>query len=326
MKKIILACALALSACSGQQVLNTLSAGGDYQLASNVVYDDATGGRLDIYSPEGLKQAPTILFLYGARWSEGYKKEDYKFIGKAFADRGYVTVIPDYRKYPEVRFPAFVEDAAKALKWTHNNIYKYGGSSAKLFVMGHSSGAHMAAMLALNDEYLKAVGGSRGWLKGMIGLAGPYDFLPLTAPDLRDIFGPPEEFEKSQPIFYVDGKNPPMLLIHGEDDEVVAVKNTRNLAQAVAAAGGRVDTVIYPELSHRLIVGSLATTLQGRSDVMPNILGFVIGTMSGLKPAPESGVQGQALKEQELLPQGTALPPPPDAAPRPLAPEPAPQP
>ena len=169
----------------------------------------------------------------------------------------------------------FVEDAAKAVKWTHDNIAQYGGDPGKLFVMGHSSGAHMAALLALDGKYLEAEGGSRNWLRGMIGLAGPYDFMPITAPDLRDLFGPPERFEQSQPIFFADGRNPPLLLIHGEDDDVVWVKNSRNLAQAVGNAGGAVETIIYPKLGHRLIIANIARPLRGRSDVLDNISEFI---------------------------------------------------
>lgn len=310
--------AAALAACSGPQLLNSISLGGDFEPASNIVYDDAIDGRLDIYTPDGAKQAPTVVFFYGGRWTEG-DKGDYKFIGKALASRGFVAVIPNYRKYPQVRFPIFVEDGARALKWVHGNIYKYGGSSQKLFVMGHSSGAHIAAMLALDEEFLKAVGGSRNWLKGMIGLAGPYDFLPLTSPDLRDIFGPPEQYEKSQPIFYVDGQNPPLLLLHGEDDETVRVRNTRNLAKAVAAAGGRAETVIYPEMSHRKIVATLAGPLQGASDAMDNIADFIRRMAPG-RPKPVEAVQGKPLQEQEELPQGRPLAPPPQVSPRPLPP------
>ncbi len=161
---------------------------------------------------------------------------------------------------------------------------RYGGSPEKIFVMGHSSGAHLAALLALNPDYLKAAGGDRAWLRGMIGLAGPYDFMPITAPDMRDMFGPPERFELSQPITFVDGDNPPLLLLHGEDDQSVGVRNTRRLSAAVAKAGGPVETVIYPEMSHAWIVATLAAPLRGRSDVLKQVSDFVRRTLAA-KPA-----------------------------------------
>ena len=284
-----LTCALAfaaLTACSGAQILNTLTPSGGYAVASNRVYDAEHRLTLDVYQPTGAKNAPVIVFFYGGRWTEG-AKDSYKFVGQALASKGFIAVLPDYRHYPAVKYPAFVQDAARAVQWTFDRIGGFGGDTARIFVMGHSSGAHLAAMLALDPEFMKAAGGDRSKLRGMIGLAGPYDFLPLTAPDLRDIFGPPERFDLSQPITYVDGDNPPLLLLHGEDDDVVWVKNTRNLAAAVSKAGGPVETVIYPEMSHLWIVATLAAPLRGRSDVLQQVADFV-RRQQGATPKPSA--------------------------------------
>lgn len=269
-----------LSGCSGLGVLNSMTTDDGYAVASNIPYDANTGMSLDMYNFRGSHDAPVVIFLYGGRWTEG-SKEQYKFVGQALTSQGFIAVIPDYRKYPQVRFPSFVQDAAKAVKWTRDNIQKYGGDPRKIFIMGHSAGAHIGAMLTLNEEYLKAAGGSRSWIRGMIGLAGPYDFLPLTAPDLRDLFGPPDRYELSQPILFVDGKNPPMLLLHAEDDETVLVKNTRNLAKAIARAGGPVETLIYPKIgcpafnSHYCILATIAAPLRKQSDVLAGITDFI---------------------------------------------------
>lgn len=271
---ILAACLFGLSACAGTTVLNTLTPERGYTTATNQPYDGEHGLRLDIYTPDGAEGAPVVVFFYGGRWSEG-SKDDYKFVGQALASRGFVAVVADYRQYPAVRFPAFVEDAARAVAWTRLRIDGFGGDPDKMFVMGHSAGAHIAALLALNPAYLEAVDLKPDMLKGMIGLAGAYDFLPITAPDLRDIFGPPETFQKSQPIFFANGRSPPLLLVHGEDDEVVWVKNSRNLAKAVAQAGGAVETVIYPKMSHRFIVATLAAPLRGQSDVLETVAEFV---------------------------------------------------
>lgn len=263
-----------LTGCSGTGVLNRMTPESGYERVSNLAYDPERNLRLDIYQPDNAQNAPVVVFFYGGRWSDGDKAQ-YKFVGQALASRGFVAVIPNYRLYPSVRFPAFVEDGARAVKWVRSKIGEHGGSPAKIFVMGHSAGAHIAAMLALDESHLKNVGLSRGVLRGMIGLAGPYDFMPITDPDLRDLFGPPESFEKSQPILYATGGNPPLLLMHGEDDEAVWVKNTRNLASAVAKAGGPVETVIYPKMSHSLIIGSLGPILRNNNDVLANIDLFV---------------------------------------------------
>ena len=267
-------CLPLLAACSGNPVLNVLAPSSGYQAALKLIYDEGRNLRADIYQPEGAKGAPVVVFFYGGRWTTG-DKEDYEFVGEALSSQGFIAVIPNLRQYPDVKFPAFVEDAAQAVKWTRSVIGRYGGDPSKLFVMGHSSGAHVAAMLALNEAYLKGAGGSRHWLRGMIGLAGPYDFLPMTDPDLRDIFGPPEKFDQSQPINFVEGDNPPLLLMHGEDDEVVWVKNTHNLARAVQKAGGTVETVYYRELSHNRIVSVLGAPLRSFADVLQQAAQFI---------------------------------------------------
>ena len=263
-----------LAGCTGHSVLNRMTPTSGYDAATNLVYDRGKSLRLDIYTPHNVSNAPVVVFFFGGRWTSGVK-DDWKFVGEALASRGFVAVIPDYRQYPEVRFPTFVEDGAKALAWLRNNAANYGGDPDKLFVMGHSSGAHIAAMLALNEQYLADVGGSRLWLRGMIGLAGPYDFLPITDPTLRDVFGPPEKFEQSQPVLFAEGDNPPIMLMHGEDDEIVSVRDTRSLADAIKKAGGPISTVIYPKMSHDYIVKSLAKPLRGQTDVINHIADFV---------------------------------------------------
>lgn len=285
MRQLILWVALGalLAGCAGTGALNTLTPSAGYSVASNLPYDEAGRLRLDVYSPSDARGRPVVVFFYGGRWTDG-SKDEFKFVGEALASRGYVAVIADVRQYPAVRFPAFMKDAAQVVKWVRSNVGQHGGNGEQLFVMGHDSGAHIAAMLAIDRKYLAEVGGSRQWLRGMIGLAGPYDFMPITAPDLRDLFGPPDQFEQSQPIFFVDGGNPPLLLIHGEDDDVVWVKNTRNLAQAVGNAGGAVETIIYPKLGHRLILANIARPLRGRSDVLDNISEF-INRRAGQAPA-----------------------------------------
>lgn len=262
-----------LASCTSTQVINEMTTSEGYNPHRGLVYDDATGLGVDVYSPPDAKNAPVVVFFYGGRWSGGLRI-DYKFVGQALTQQGFVVVVPDVRAYPKVRFPTFIEDAAKAVKWAHDNARQYGGDPDKLFVMGHQSGAHIAAMLALNPQYLKDADVKRQWLRGMIGLAGPYDF-ELTASDLRDMFGPPDDFHKSQPINYVDGRNPPLLLLHGENDSDVQVKNTRNLAAAVARAGGAVETVIYPKLDNNWILVTIAAPLRKRSDVLTNLTDFI---------------------------------------------------
>lgn len=270
----VLLAALLGSACTGTQVLNSFTSERGYEAATNLIYDSSHNQRLDVYSPAGAQYAPVVIFLHPGRWTEG-SKDDYLFVGQALASLGFVAVIPNMRMYPDARFPDFVYDAARAVQWTRDNIKNYGGTQERVFVMGHSSGAHIAALLALDERYLKSVGGSKAWLRGMIGLSGAYDFLPIQDPTLRDIFGPPSQFPQSQPIAFADGRNPPLLLMHGENDEIVAARNTVNLAEAVAKSGGSVETVIYPKMSHRLMLASIGPVLRSNNDVLGHIDSFV---------------------------------------------------
>jgi len=293
---------LLLSACSGQEILNRVTSDDGYQLASNVAYDDASALKLDVYSPVDAKNAPVIVFFFGGRWEEG-SKEQYKFVGQALAARGFVAVIPNYRLYPQVKFPGFLTDCAKAVRWAHMNATRYGGDPNKLVVMGHSAGAYNAAMLALNPDFMKSAGGDRSWIRAMIGLAGPYDFLPITDPDLRDLFGPPESYDQTQPVLLVDGRNPPMLLMAGEDDETVFAKNSHSLASRIEKAGGPVETVFYPKMSHAKIIATIATSslarlAVGQSDVMFYVNDFVRRNTSG---APQRQNSNSGL--QTIVPQ-----------------------
>ncbi len=280
-------CLLILTGCSNPAMLNTLTPKSGYAAATNIAFDNTTGLKLDVYTPEHAHKAPVVIFLYGGRWQSDQTKpkEDYLFVGQALASQGFVAVIPDYRTYPPALYPTFVQDSAKAVAWVHANIATYGGDADGIVLMGHEAGAYNAAMLTLDPVFLQAAGGSRAWVKGMIGLAGPYDFLPIVDPTLRAIFGSPDQYNRTQPVLWVDGSNPPMLLIHGEVDTVVPVKNTRSLAQHIQNAGGAVETVIYPDLDNRWVLNSLSDTWRTRADVLPNIVDFVRRVTGTAAPA-----------------------------------------
>ena len=240
---------------------------------------------MDIYAPVEADNAPVVVFFYGGRWSDG-DRALYAFIGEAMSNLGYVTVIPDYRLYPEVTFPAFVEDGAQALMRTREIVAQHGGDPERLFLMGHSAGAHIAALLSTDSGYLNRIGGLRSMITGFIGMAGPYDFLPIYANDLANIFGPPSRYEQSQPINYVDDQLPPMLLVHGENDTTVYVKNSRNLARAASRAGAPdVTLLVYPNLTHARLIAALSSPLRGLSGIYDDIDTW-IRAKAGLPAAP----------------------------------------
>jgi acetyl esterase/lipase len=230
---------------------------GNIKKTPDIAFSATPALALDIYSPANATQPlPVIVFFYGGRWTIG-ERAQYAFAGHALAQRGYVVVIPDYRKYPDVKFPAFVQDAASAVAWTHDNIAIYGGDASRLYVTGHSSGAHLGSLVATDPRYLTAHDMSRDIIRGFAGLAGPYAFIP-EEPDLKDIFGPPENYPEVQAITFVDGRQPPMLLLWGAEDTAVGQFNMDNLAARIREKGGRYETKIYPGINHAWIVGALS--------------------------------------------------------------------
>lgn len=277
-----------LIGCSGQQIVNALTPSWGYQRTTDIAYGPLPRQKLDVYVPDGVENAPVVVFFYGGRWSSG-DKGGYEFVAQALTSRGYVVVVPDYRLYPQVTFPSFVQDAAKAVAWTHAHIAEYGGDAQKLFLMGHSAGAHIAAMLATNAEYLRAVGGSVDWLAGMIGLAGPYDFLPISAADLQEIFAPESQWPRTQPVHFVNGNEPPMLLLHGGADHTVEPRNSKSLARLVRQAGGRAEVIIYPGVSHIGLIAKLAAPLRWTGSQLADIATFINTIVyAGVTSRPES--------------------------------------
>jgi acetyl esterase/lipase len=276
LSRLALCAVLLLAGCSGAQIINSITPRGGYTLSRDLPFG-SHGLKLDVYAPDGARDAPLLVFFYGGSWQAGASrgKATYKFAGQGLVEQGYVVVIADYRLYPDVKYPDFLADCAEAVKWAHDHAATYGASPDKLVLMGHSAGAYNAAMLALDPDYLAAAGADRAWLRGMIGLAGPYDFLPITDPVLQTIFGPREQWPQTQPISHVDGHAPPLLLLHGADDDTVYAKNTVNLAAQVAASGGKAEKLVYPAMGHIRIVADLSTWLPGHAELMGHITAFV---------------------------------------------------
>lgn len=245
------------------------------KITRDIDFGSKNGMKLDVYTPDDKNEKrPVLVFFYGGAWMMG-SKESYRFAADAFTKHGYVVVIPDYIKYPEVKFPAWQEDAAKAVAWAHNNIAKFGGDESRLFIAGHSAGAHIGALLATDEEYLKKEGGSRSWIKAFAGLAGPYDFVP-EEPEYKDMFGPPERYKYMQVTNYIDGKQPPMLLLWGLDDKEVAKENITKLETGLKDKSGVWKTKYYEGVNHIDIVGGLAYFGTGRAPVAEDVDDFFI--------------------------------------------------
>ena len=238
------------------------------------------GQKLHIYTPErdgtGLK--PVVVFFYGGSWQWG-ERTDYPFAGITLAEEGFVTVIPDYRKFPEVRFPGFIEDGAQAIAWVRDNISAYGGDPERIHVMGHSAGAHIASLLAVDERYLEAAG-APGSVNSFIGLAGPYRFTPKSGRFL-DILGPAERIPQTQATTFIDGNEPPMLLLHGLDDGTVTDRHTRELAQKVTDAAGCVRTILYPDVGHAGVMSGFTWVFQDSKPMVGDVVAFLNSLETG---------------------------------------------
>lgn len=264
-----------MAACSGQFWVNTLIPPWGYQRHADIAYGHDDRQKLDVYTPDTpAPGAPVVVFFYGGSWQEG-NKDGYKFVGQALASRGITAVLPDYRLWPQVKFPAFVNDGAAAVAWTQRHIGDYGGKTCHLFVAGHSAGAQIAGLLATDGDYLSAVGLSIHDLNGFIGMSGPYDFLPITDPVLQKIFAPKSNWPASQPIHFVNGDEPPMLLLHGGADETVLPRNTTHLAARVRNNGGQAKTKIYPGVNHVMLIAPFAATLRFKGDELDQVATFI---------------------------------------------------
>lgn len=267
-------------------LLNALARLEPVRVTEDLAYADGARHRLDVYAPVSgvTKGLPVVVFFYGGSWDSG-ERAMYRFVGAALASRGMVVVIADYRLYPQVRFPAFVEDGARAVRWARDNASAYGGDPSRLVLMGHSAGAQIAAMLAFDQQWLGEVRlDPRRDVAGLVGLAGPYDFLPLKSATLKDIFGPKAERGRSQPINFVTGEAPPAFLATGARDTTVDPGNSTRLAARIRAEGGEVNLKVYKRADHRLIIGAFSPPLRLIAPVLDDVTGFV-----GRVTAPEAG-------------------------------------
>jgi len=217
-----------------------------------------------------------VVFFYGGGWESG-AKENYRFVAQALTARGYAVAVPDYRLYPQVRYPAFLEDGAAAVAWLWREGAQHGMPASPVALVGHSAGAYIAVMLTVDRRWLRAAGTSPcAAVISAVGLSGPYDFLPLTEPNLMEIFGPEDARPLTQPINHVNGRAPPLLLLlTGDADTRVRPRNSANLAARVRERGGRTETAVYPGLGHVQTVAAFAAPLRWLAPVLDDVDRFL---------------------------------------------------
>lgn len=282
-RRLIIALAVAgtitlmLPACTGLSfgLANLPTYFSRIQRTAGIAFGADARQRLDIYRPPASvgSARPVIVFWYGGSWDNGSRK-NYRFVGVVLAQLGYLAVLPDYRLYPRVRFPLFLDDGAQAVAWVQRHAADYGGDAHRIILMGHSAGAHMAAMLALNHRYLERAGVDSARIIGLIGLSGPYRLTPNTAA-LNDIFSPPFTPHDWQVLPYVSAQAPPTLLVHGRADTLVRVTNTEALAAALRAQDVPVETRIYDGRDHTDMLAALSLPGRRRAPVRQDIARFL---------------------------------------------------
>ena len=272
---VALVAALTVVACGGLAftAANAPALFGEFSRRADVTYGTRPRQQLDVYAPRHAKDLPIIVFWYGGGWENG-KKSQYRFVGAALAKAGYVAVLPDYGLYPEAKFPAFVQDGAEALAWVASHAGEIGGDPGRIFVAGHSAGAHLAAMLAYDRSQLERVGLPPEIVSGFIGLSGPYALDPNND-TYRAIFAAPFTPADWQPVQLAKQGAPPALLLHGESDEVVSVAHARRMAEALEESGVGVALRTYPGRGHRDTVAAFALPAPNKLPVLEEIGRFV---------------------------------------------------
>lgn len=273
------ACTLLLGGCEASLFagLNATDRRAGIDASRDIVFDATHHLRLDVYRPAGVMHAPIVVFFYGGSWVRG-ERAWYRFVGAALAHEGAITVIPDYRKYPQVTMQGFMQDAARAVAWVHDHAIELGGAADDVFVMGHSAGGQIGALLATDPSWLAPYGLHPVDLAGFIGLAGCYDFMPIPSgeKDMLAIFGrDAAEQARAQPVRFVRGKEPPMLLLQGEADHEVDPSNAIALTHALQAQHEEVTLDLYPGLGHNALVFALSRPLRGDAPTLADVMRFI---------------------------------------------------
>lgn len=262
---------LALSTCAPVTLLNSITPSGSFNRVKDISFAAHPRLKLDVYRAEKeIPNSPVLLFVHGGGWDEG-SKDIYKFLGDGFAKDGYTTVIPNYRLYPEARFPDPVVDVAHAVNWTNTQY-----PDRPMILIGHSAGAYNVLMAGLVPDYIKETGSNLcESVSGIISLAGPTGIVPLDKEEPYLTVFPDLFTKKDAPLNNVDSPAPPFYLLHGQDDKTVYPQNSERLLELILARGGDAKLKIYESMDHIEIVQFLSRFFDGKDTIKDDILNFV---------------------------------------------------
>ncbi len=233
---------------------------------------------VDVYAPRDIQpgeRRPVVVWFHGGAWIKG-SRPFYGFAGRALASEGFVVVVAGYRLGAAGHWPRFMEDGAAAVRWAHAHAARYGGDPDRIVLAGHSAGAHIAALLTLDPRWLGPMVRPGGAVRGLVGLSGPYDFLPFEPGDRADVaMGDARPLSATQPITYVRPDAPALFLGTGDADTTVRPRNSRALAAAERAAGGRVTLVEWHGLEHEDVVKALSLPFRSTAPVLRDASAFI---------------------------------------------------
>ncbi|WP_219893111.1 alpha/beta hydrolase [Aquisediminimonas profunda] len=248
------------------------------KLASDITFDEASAQKLNIWgvnAPNAHRKRPVLVFFYGGGWANG-DRDHYGFAARAYANRGFIVVLPDYRKVPHVHFPIFNQDAAAAVRWVHDNISRYGGDSDRIVLAGHSAGAYIAMMLTLDRSYLMSAGVKPSIIRGTVGLSGPYDFYPYDSRRSINAMNRWPRPLETQPIAFARKDAPPIMIITGTSDDTVKPRNAILLSRKLHELGAPVKFRAYNDLNHEDIVMALSKPFRSKAPVLQDSADFLM--------------------------------------------------
>lgn len=260
----------------------------DVTRVAQVRLGEAATQTLSLYRARGTEEpAPVLLFVHGGSWEWGDPK-DYGFVARSLAPAGYVVALAGYRLGEKGRYPAMLEDTAQAIGWLHANAARYSGDPGRIYLAGHSAGAYNVVQVALEPRWLASEGVPASAIRGVVGMAGPYDFFPFDKDSTRAAFGDAPGPQATQPINHVRADAPPMLLLTGTDDTTVKPRNTRALAAALEDLGAPVEARYYDGFDHSDVLVRLASPWRRQPGLRGDILRFLDRTGQASVP-----VQGE---------------------------------
>jgi acetyl esterase/lipase len=263
----------------------------DVRLAAQGRYGQADHQNVELWVPAG--EAPTggwplVAFVYGGGWHDGSTAE-YRFVARTLGEHGFATALIGYRLVPHGRFPAMLEDTAAGVRWSRDHAGAAHVDARRLVLTGHSAGAYNVLMLTLDPQWLTAAGVPESAIAGTVSLAGPADFYPFTSDSAKNAMRDAADPRTTQPITFARSDAPPILLLHGTADDVVRVRNSRNLARAIEQAGGRVREIEFAGMGHAGIIMALSRPFAQGGKVRAPMLAFIRSSLAASVPVQREG-------------------------------------